>query len=133
MADKGHLKHCLEKLLENGVKTMKWITQAATFCALAVPAAAIAGSATGTVTSLYESEEFGQIMYIEISGVKTANPACSTRVPWQFAMPASSQFYLDLYALISGAVKSGKTITVTGTGSCTVDSSMETIAGVQSP
>ena len=109
---------------------MNWIKPAAALFILAMPVAALAGSASGTVTSLYISSNYGDLVYIELSGVKTGNPACSSKTPpWQFLLPRnnSSEFYSLLFTLLQDASNAGIGVTVTGTGSCTVDYSLETI------
>lgn len=111
---------------------MNRIKQIAALCILAFPVAALAaGSASGTVSHQFVSASFGDIVFVEVSGVKTGNPACSTNSPWQFVIPRTSAFYQDLFTLLQNAQNKGGTVTVTGTGTCSVASNTETIASVE--
>jgi hypothetical protein len=113
---------------------MKWINRIAALCVLAVPAAAFAsGTATGTITHLYIGDTYGDIVLIELSGAKGGSPpACSTNTAYQFALPKSSQFYIDLMTLLVSARQSGQVVTITGTSSnnCGIVSNVETIGQV---
>jgi hypothetical protein len=113
---------------------MKWIKQVLAVCLLVMPVAVFAsGTATGTITHLYISDTFGDIVYIELSGSKGGTPpACSTNTSFEFVMPRTSAFYSDLLTLLVAARQSGQSVTVTGTMSnnCGVASNTETIGQV---
>lgn len=111
---------------------MKGFKHVAALCILFLPVSAFAiGSATGTVTHIFVSATYGDIVYIELSGSKSNNPTCSTNSPSQFVIPRTSQLYADLFAQILAAYSTGASITVTGTGTCSVVSTEETIASVE--
>jgi hypothetical protein len=116
------------------VRTVKRIKQLAALCILAFPAAVFAaGTATGTVTHLLISGTFGDLILIELSGVKTGNPACSTDSPFQFLLPRNNteQFYTDMLGILQSAYNKGGSVTITGLGACTVSTTLETINSVQ--
>jgi hypothetical protein len=94
------------------------------------------GVASGTVAHIFVTATFGDIIYVELSGAKTGNPACSTRSPWQFAIPRGSKAVNgltpgDLVALVFEAQKKGNSITIGGSGVCDIDASEESISFVQ--
>jgi hypothetical protein len=111
---------------------MNKIERLAAVCLLAVPAAAFAsGTATGTVTHVYTTVTWGDLVYVELSGAKSGNPTCSTKTPWQFMIPLSSgSQYGVMLGMIMAAQAGGKTITITGQGVCNVDDTEETIGSV---
>lgn len=112
---------------------MKTIKLLAAVCALALPISAFAGgSASGTVTHLFVTASFGNIVYVQLSGTKSGNPACSTRTPWQFAIPVgAAAVYPDILALVIAAHQTGASITIAGQGQCNVDNSEETILSAE--
>ncbi len=98
---------------------------------LSLPVVASAGSATGTVTSLYADTAFGDLIYVELSGLKSNNPSCSTgKPPYQFVLPRTATVYFDMLQLIELAQLNGQTVTVTGAGSCGVDFTVETVLSI---
>ena len=113
---------------------MRSIKRLAAMCALALPVMAFGqGTATGTITHLMISGTFGDLVYIELSGTKTSNPTCSTDSPWQFLLPRNNteQFYTDMLNMLYSAYNKGGSVTITGVGSCTVSTTLETINSVQ--
>jgi hypothetical protein len=95
-------------------------------------AAFAAGTATGTVTHIYITATFGNLVYVELSGTKSGNPACSTRTPWQFVIPVESATeYGVMLGMVMAAQEKGSTITIVGQGICNIDDSDETILSVQ--
>lgn len=113
---------------------MRKIRKLAASCALALPMMAFGqGTATGTITHLMISGTFGDLVYIELSGTKSSNPSCSTDSPWQFLLPRNNteQFYTDMLNMLLNAYNKGTSVTITGIGSCTVSTTLETINGLQ--
>ena len=110
---------------------VKKTIQNAVIFVLLLPASAFAQSiATGTVTNLFISATYGDLVYIEVSGAKSGAPACSTKTPWQFVLPRANQFYADLFGLLLAAYEKGGTVTITGSGNCDFDRALETIGDV---
>lgn len=111
---------------------MKLIKQLAVLCVLSVPVAAFAvGTAAGTVTHMYADNAFGDLIYVEVSGVKTGNPACSTgKAPFQFVLQRTSQLFADLLTFVVSAKQSGQTVTLVGSGTCGVDFTVESLVAV---
>jgi len=112
---------------------MKWIKQAAALCVLAAPAAAFAGSATGYIKSMYiPSNDY---VYIELSGVKANNPACSTSTTAQFVVLGPNYenwgYYHEILEMLQTAEAGGLTITITGAGKCALDPTAEDLSALQ--
>jgi hypothetical protein len=109
---------------------MKWMKQILALCVLTVPAAAFAaGSASGTVT-VEITATYGDVVLVKTSGAKSSNPCGTGLGGWYFLLPKTSAFYDDLFTLLVQAHTAGASVTVTGTGTCSINSDIETIAAV---
>ncbi len=110
---------------------MKWMKQVLALCVLTLPAAAFAaGSSSGTVT-LEVTATYGDVVLVKTSGAKSGNPCGNGLGGWYFLLPKTSAFYDDLFTLLVSAHQAGSSVTVTGTGTCSINSNIETIAAVE--
>jgi hypothetical protein len=111
---------------------MKMLKQLAVLCALSIPVSAFAvGTSSGTITHLYADNAYGDLIYVEASGVKTGNPACDTgKAPYQFVLQRTTQLYADLLTFLVWAKEANQTVTLVGSGTCGVDFTVESLVAV---
>lgn len=86
------------------------------------------GSATNaTITSLYINASYSMV-FIGVNVTKTSNPACSIG-GFAFVLPLTASSTVDnqMLALLIAARSSQTPVTLTGTGTCTVYSDVETL------
>lgn len=112
---------------------MKLISKLAALSLLSLPATVFAaGTATGTITHIFMSATYGELAYVQLSGAKSGNPACSTKTPWQFVVPlTSAEEYKVMLGILLAAQQKGATVTIVGQAQCNIDSTEETILSVE--
>jgi len=112
---------------------MKWIKQAAALCALSLPVAAFAADTAGpfTVTHLFANNGFGDLIYVQLSGLTAKFIPCGGgKDPFFFVLPRSTAAQADMLTFLVSAKRTGRKVTLTGTGACDVDFTVETLGTV---
>ena len=110
---------------------MKSITKKAALAALliALSSSAMAGGVvTATIYRIYVNAVTGLVL-VKVNGTVTGRPACATSTSWDFGMtlPTTTSPVRDTLALLMTAHVATRSVTFTGSGTCTAYSTSEDI------
>lgn len=84
-----------------------------------------------TIEEIAIDPAYGNYVFIRLSTPPTGSPSCASAGHyWHFTFPLSGTAYKEIYAALLAAQMAGKTITVTGYGSCNEHSSIESMRGM---
>jgi len=96
---------------------------------LAVCFSSDAGSVSGaTITKLQISKVFPDILFVQLDRVKDSTPACHINGAWTYAMSMTTESDKKMYALLLAARVSQAPVTISGTGTCDVFGSIESLS-----
>lgn len=92
---------------------------------LMAPHICSASSATGKVVMIDNAKQYGNIVFVKLDGATTSPAACQTNFAWSFTLPMTSEMDKRMYATLLMAAASGSTVVISGTGSCSEFSAVE--------
>jgi hypothetical protein len=117
---------------------MKTLIRFSAILALALGAAVAqaGGTYTGTVSSVTAYSVPGYspngMVLVKFAGNLTGSPSCASSYTNYLAVDVTTAAGAEVVSLVELAYALGSTVTVGGTGACTVDSNFETLASFSS-
>ena len=105
---------------------MRHVLVAITTTALLATPAIASTTGPGTITDVWGTSN-GAVLF-NMTGTRTAVPACGTNNPQRFAIDASSVAGQAAVAVLLSAQARGKQIEVAGTGTCGIWGDTETVS-----
>ena len=106
------------------------LKQAVLFAMAAMPLSAYCGNTAGTVTQILTGPTNTNLVFVTTTGTNTALPACSTAGNLD-VIDLTSNAGKAAYAAILSAKLTNSTVTMIGTGTCTLDTTSETVSLLQ--
>lgn len=99
---------------------------------LLLPMSALAGSSVVQVkvTNLAINKTYGNLVFIQVSGIPSGAPVCSNS-SWHYTLSLGNTSDKELYAMLLMAYSTGVPVNITGTGTCSQVSFVESLEGLQ--
>jgi hypothetical protein len=97
------------------------------FAALCASQAHGGEAANVRITQFGMTSNLGNHVFLQVSGQVTGVPACSTHPSWHFLLPLDTNWGKNAYAALLAARASGATMHISGTNTCSVDGTIETL------
>lgn len=73
----------------------------------------------------------GAKVFVKTGTTKTGNPTCHTSSGWAFVFPLENDTDKAMYSALLAAKNAGSKVTLTGTATCAVYSSIETLNRIE--
>jgi hypothetical protein len=80
-----------------------------------------------TVLEVSVHRGYGAVAFVKVSATPVDSPACAAGHYWQFTLTLDGVAAKEMYSLLMTAVATGKQVKISGSGSCTEHSQIESI------
>ena len=83
-----------------------------------------------TVMEIAIDPAYANVVFIRISPAPTGQPSCQTSGYWNYVLNFANSLASQQYAALLAAEMSGKTVSITGTGTCADYPDVESLRGL---
>lgn len=99
---------------------------------LLLPVSTLAGSSVSQVkvTNLAINKAYGNLVFIQVSSIPSGAPVCSNS-SWHYTLSLGNPGDKELYAMLLMAYSTGVPVNITGAGTCSEVSFVESLQGMQ--